>query len=256
MLQTAKLHVKDTDGELAVVRRCKADQRVDSRRGRLGALDQPLAVRIANFEPCFEWRAKPGRHAGAGDRLARFGLEAPEIDVFARKNPAVDRYRQRDVDGNRLAVDFIFDHFGKIADDKGPRRNSALSRPQPPAARADGRVGGDLHAASHVARIIFGLLRIGQRNDRPFEPDGIGRRNPRRGDQARSRHFERTRFMQIQSADAKLHVGPPLSTRGKNIHRHRRVRTCGGRNQTAGHEGECDLQSAKSPRTEAQRHFH
>ena len=65
----------------------------------------------------------------------------------------------------------LFDDFGQVADDERQRRRYALAGRDPPPANAGRGVGGKFELRAVVARVIFGPLRVGLRNDRPFKPN-------------------------------------------------------------------------------------
>ena len=84
--------------------------------------------------------------------------ERPDVDVFARKDPAVDRHRQLDSTGQRLAVGFFFDDLRQLADDELQRRRDALRVRDAPGPHAEPGVGRDRDLAGVVLGIVLGLL--------------------------------------------------------------------------------------------------
>ena len=97
------------------------------------------------------------------------------------------------VNGDRVAVDLLFDDFRQIADDEAEAGRGAPAVQTRPRRTPSGASAAIVTSAGHVLRIVLGLLRIRQRQHRPLEPErGAGSRcgvaQPRRrGRASRSR---------------------------------------------------------------------
>src|SRR5262249_44408553 len=128
------------------------------------------AVRVAHLQPRIERRAEPGRVDLASDRLPLAERDRPDVDVLSRKDPAVDCDRQPHVHRDRVAVDLLLDDFWQIADHELEPPPPPPRRPQPPVPTAQRGVAAVAPLPRHVARVVLGLLRLGQRKQRPLEP--------------------------------------------------------------------------------------
>ncbi len=201
--------------------RGKAEERVGAEM--VVVLGDDPAAWIEQLEARVERRAEAGGIDLTGHGLPLAQGEGPVVDVAAREDAAVDRDRQLDLDRHRVAVDLLFHDLGKVADDEREPGRRPLRGPEPGAARAERCLGGDADFTGHIARIVLGLLRIGQRQQRPFKPQGrrtadrIGRRD------AGAEQLEATGFVKEQAADPHRHGGAALSAGGKEIRRDRRI---------------------------------
>ena len=101
VLQTLEADVLNANRVLTVGRRSEAHERVGTERVRV--LGDDSATGIVYFQPRVQSRSNSRRVDFTRDDLSGLRFERPVIDVLARKDPAVDRYRQREQLCVRLA---------------------------------------------------------------------------------------------------------------------------------------------------------
>src|SRR5262249_41080618 len=111
-LAAAGVDVVDAHRVLAVYRGGEAHEGI--RPKRVAVLGDHAPLRVEDFEMGIERRAEPGGADLGTNRLALAEVERPDVDVLTGKDAAVDRHRQGDGDGNRVARGLLFDDFRQV----------------------------------------------------------------------------------------------------------------------------------------------
>src|SRR5262249_42677045 len=124
-----------------------------------------------------------------------------------------------------LPVDLPLDDLRQFADHELERRRRSLRCPKPPVPEAQRRVLGDLDLAGHVLGIVFLTLRIGQRQEWPFEPEGGHALELLTRADAGAEHLETAALVQEESTDANGDGLTALAAGGVDVGRDRRAGT-------------------------------
>ncbi len=124
ILVTAKCRV--ADAELVVTVRGGREAKSGVRTGHIDVFGDQPAVGPMNLEPRIEGRSDMRGRDFAADPFAGPRTKRPNVDVFAGKDPAVDRDRELNGSGNGIAVNLVLHDFRQIADDEFLERGRPL----------------------------------------------------------------------------------------------------------------------------------
>ena len=139
-------------------------------------------------------------------------------DVLARKDPSIDRHRQRHRSGDRGSVDLLLHDFRQVAHDERNGAGDSLGRADPEPVDAQRGIARHLNDALLRPRIVLFALRVRQWNPRTFKP-AVSLPSAQVGCEGDALGRERglARLVEIVSADVKRNVGAPLSSWREHI---------------------------------------